>query len=106
MDNERKQPRIPFDAAIEVILGDGRKQPGQLTNISAGGTFVQTEPLPEFGQKIKIHVRLPGIQDECEIPCIVRWVKKDEGAGLQFEHLRPIEVWALNKIKHTDKETA
>jgi Tfp pilus assembly protein PilZ len=105
MDNQRRQPRIPFEAAIEIVLEDGSKQPGQLTNISAGGTFVQTEPLPEFGQKITILVRLPGIPDECEIPSIVRWVKKDAGVGLQFEHLRPIEVWALNKIKHTAEET-
>ena len=99
MENQRRQPRIPFDAAVEIIASDGNKQPGRLTNISAGGTFVKTEPLPQFGDKITLLVQLPGIDDQCEIPCIVRWVKQGDGAGVQFEHLRPIEVWALTKIK-------
>ena len=104
MNNERRQPRIPFDAAVEISLEDESKQPGRLTNISAGGTFVQTEPLPEFGQKLKLFVRLPGIEEDCEIPCIVRWTKKGAGAGVQFENLRPIEVWALTKMKHAAED--
>jgi Tfp pilus assembly protein PilZ len=106
MDSQRRQLRIPFDAAVEIILEDDSKQPGKLTNISAGGTFIQTEPLPEFGKSLKLLVHLPGIPEECEIPCIVRWIKKDVGVGLQFEHLRPIEVWALTKLKHSAEESA
>ena len=84
---------------MEITSSDGNKQPGRLTNISAGGTFEKTEPLPEIGEKISLLVQLPGIDEPCEIPCIVRWVKPGDGAGVQFEHLRPIEVWALTKIK-------
>ncbi len=78
-------------------MGD-QSQPGRSLNISAGGIFIDTAPLPEFGTKLTLHIKLPGIADKCKIPCIVRWRKEGDGAGLQFEGLRPIEVWALNKL--------
>jgi hypothetical protein len=105
MDNKRIQPRIPFDADVEILLETGETQAGKLTNISSGGTYVQTTPPPPYGAKIKLVVTLPGVPDKCEIPSIVRWTKGDEGAGLQFEHLRAIEVWALTKLKHSQRET-
>jgi len=97
MTNNRKHARHPFDAPIELLLEGGR-QPGRSINISRGGIFVATEPVPEFGARLQLLIRLPGIPEECAIPCVVRWAKPGEGAGLQFETLRAIEVWALGKL--------
>jgi hypothetical protein len=99
MKNNRIDDRTPFEKDIEISLEDGKKLTGKMINISSGGTYIKMSPQPEFDTKLKIYVDLPHVPGICEIPCIVRWVKGESGVGLQFEHLRAIEVWALNKIK-------
>ena len=97
MTQNRQHTRLDFGTALEVLIDD-QSQPGLSLNISAGGIFIDTAPLPEFGTNLILHIKIPGIPDKCKIPCIVRWKKEGEGAGLQFEKLRPIEVWAINKL--------
>ncbi len=97
MNQNRQHTRLDFGTALEIHVDD-QSQPGRSLNISTGGIFIDTAPLPEFGTKLILHIKLPGIPDKCKIPCIVRWKKEGEGAGLQFEKLRPIEVWAVNKL--------
>jgi len=97
MTGNRQHARHDFDAPVELII-DGEVQPGRSLNISRGGIFVTTEPLPEYGTRVLLRLRLPGNEEECAIPCVVRWVRPGEGAGMQFETLRAIEVWALGKL--------
>ena len=97
MTGNRAHARHDFDVPVEIVV-DGESRPGRSINISRGGIFVVTEPLPEYGTRLQLHIRLPGIPQECAIPCVVRWAKPGEGAGLQFEVLRAIEVWALGKL--------
>lgn len=97
MTNHRKHARRAFEVPVQIVV-DGKSRTGISVNISRGGIFLMTEPLPEFGERLKLRLRLPGIAEECEIPCVVRWVKPGEGAGMQFEQLRPIEIWALGKL--------
>ena len=99
MNENRRDTRYSYRTRIRLEYEDGSIQEGMVSNISLGGALVMTEPLPAFGQKVRLHIVLPGVPDECVIPCIVRWIKEGEGAGLQFESLRPIEVWALNRLK-------
>ena len=80
------------------IVANGCAQPGTTVNISQGGVFVNTSPVPAFGEKVVLRIDLPGVPARCEIACIVRWSKEGDGVGLQFETLRAIEVWALNKL--------
>jgi hypothetical protein len=97
MTNQRQHTRYFYSTAIEFTVG-GERQTGQTINISRGGVFVATDPVPSFGAKLTLHIALPGVPGDCDIPCVVRWSKAGEGVGLQFEQLRPIEVWALNKL--------
>jgi len=97
MTNDRKHARLDFDAPVEIVV-DGQSQPGQTINISRGGIFVRTDPVPAFGIRLRLDIRLPGIPGQCSIPCVVRWSNAGEGVGLQFELLRAIEVWALGKL--------
>ena len=105
MTEKRIFSRIAFTEEVEITIEGDSSQPGNLVNISRGGCFVQTDPVPGFGSRVTLYINLPGIPERCEIPCIVRWVKENEGSGLQFEHLRPIEVWALNRLlRSNDKD--
>ncbi|MCP4605210.1 MAG: PilZ domain-containing protein [Proteobacteria bacterium] len=98
MCENRVYSRVAYEANVEIAVGDNEKQSGILQNISRGGALVKTLPPPMFGTRVTLFIDLPGIPDTCKIPCIVRWIKQGHGAGLQFEHLRPIEVWAFNKL--------
>jgi Tfp pilus assembly protein PilZ len=97
MTNNRQHVRYDFDQQLEITHEETR-QPGQSVNISRGGIFVETTPAPPFGARLVLHLTLPGVPDVCEIPCVVRWSKEGAGVGLQFEQLRPIEIWSLNKL--------
>jgi hypothetical protein len=96
MDQQRKHSRIEFVTDVELII-DGKSQSGRTINISQGGILLDTSPLPDFGQKLILKIELPGVNKSSEIAAIVRWNNKVQ-IGLQFEQLRPIEVWAINKL--------
>jgi hypothetical protein len=93
----RAQPRVQFETEVELDLGRTRLV-GRTADIGQGGAFVVVNPVPPVGTSVDLLVRLPGVPDVCRIPSIVRWTRADGGVGLQFERLRPIEVWAINRI--------
>lgn len=97
MTNQRQHVRYDYDQELEITHA-GERRPARSVNISRGGIFVATEPVPPFGARVVLHLRLTGVSEPCDIACVVRWSKVGEGAGLQFEQLRPIEIWALNKL--------
>jgi hypothetical protein len=93
----RTHPRVDFETEVELVLDYARVQ-GRTVNISVGGVFLAGSMAPEVGSKVTLLIRLPGVPDICSIPCVVRWSKIDEGVGLHFESLRPIEVWSISRI--------
>jgi len=95
--NARKHLRVSFETDVELEF-DGTRQPGRLVNVSLGGAFVETKPCPPINSRGTLYVRFPKVPGVCEISSVVRWSKNDRGVGLQFLALRPIEVWAVNKI--------
>jgi hypothetical protein len=97
MDQKRQHVRVDFRTEVGILV-DGAKQDGTTVNISQGGVLVQTSPLPRLEGKVVLQIRLPGTGATSEIACIVRWSKEPDVVGLQFENLRAIEVWALNKL--------
>ena len=99
MQQNRCHARLNFEEPIELLF-DNAPQHGTTRNISHGGIFIITNPLPEYGEKCILKIQLPGVKEISEISCIVRW-KKGNGIGLQFENLRAIEVWALSKLINT-----
>jgi hypothetical protein len=76
---------------------NGESQAGTTINISQGGVLLKTSPVPDFNDKVILKIELPGVKSISEIASIVRW-RTDQELGLQFETLRPLEVWALNKL--------
>ena len=93
----RAQPRVEFETDVQLDIGEIALA-GRTADISQGGAFVEVEPAPPIGSRVELSITLPGVPDVCRIPSVVRWVRTDKGVGLQFERLRPIEVWAINRI--------
>jgi hypothetical protein len=71
---------------------------GRSANVSIGGLFVAMNAPPPLGSRVTIRVRLPGVPDASVVPSVVRWSLPGQGFGAQFESLRAIEVWALNRL--------
>ncbi len=98
MTDQRKLERYTYEVEVQVKFDTGDVYTGKMLNFSLGGAYIQMETLPKFGSKVKMSITLPGVPEQCEIPCFVRWVNEKKGMGMQFEYLRPIEVWALTKL--------
>ncbi len=98
--NNRQHLRIEYVASVEIV-NDGTAQSARTVNISQGGVFIETVPSPALDAKVVLRMSLPGVPETAAIPCIVRWSKGEDGVGLQFENLRAIEVWAINKLLKT-----
>ncbi len=105
MSDKRINIRFEYHADVEIEFNSGASQTATVVNMSSGGVLLTTDPLPKFGEKVTLKMDLPGIPNVCTIPCIVRWIKQGEGAGLQFERLRPIEMWAINRLKRNQPES-
>jgi uncharacterized protein (TIGR02266 family) len=101
----RAQPRIDFETDVQLD-GDGVTLTGRTADLSQGGTFVAVEQALPVGARVELSIRLPGVRGVCHIPSIVRWSRVDRGIGLQFERLRPIEVWAINRIVRSTARSA
>lgn len=79
---------------MSFATGSGAKVEAECVDISLGGAFLRTaEPAP-FGSKVKVWLRLPGVEDEVEVESIVRWTKP-EGMGVQFGVMGARETHAL-----------
>jgi Tfp pilus assembly protein PilZ len=102
MNQTQQRQYLRFDVKIDVqIEYDDTIQPGTTVNMSQGGALISTSPTVDFGKRIILEIILPGIKEKCRIPSIVRWSKEGEGIGIQFESLRAIEVWAINRLKNS-----
>lgn len=95
---KRSHERLPYDAVVEIEVDGSEKCPARLVNISLGGAFLEVDPAPGFASKLALHIDLPGVAERSRIECVVRWTKEGIGIGVQFEKLRAIEVWGLNKL--------
>ncbi|MCK9463525.1 MAG: PilZ domain-containing protein [Proteobacteria bacterium] len=97
MTHERQHFRRDWACDVEVEWA-GAVHPARARNISLGGLYVDMADPPPVGQRVLIHARLPGIPDACILPSVVRWSQPGDGFGAQFESLRAVEVWALNRL--------
>lgn len=106
MSELRTHSRLAYETDIVLITEDQKEHTGHMVNISRGGALVQVSCTLDYGSEVVLRFNLPGIPDKCNIPCIARWIDAERGSGLQFKQLRPIEVWALNKLIHTLTDSA
>lgn len=73
-------------------------------NIGKGGLFIKTSnPLPE-GESFILKLKLPGIEEQLKINCVVAWVNRDDshpdnptGMGLKFVDMNVTERHLLDQ---------
>ena len=96
-DNRRSSTRHDVDIPCTFSKSGNAAEAGEtrISNLSVGGAMVQHDRLP-MGQRVHISFRVPNHEAAISIGAVVRW-STDLSVGIQFDGLRPKDVWALSK---------
>ena len=89
----RHQVELP--CTLRVAGDSGPPADLELVNLSIGGALLRRRRLP-LGARVEVAFRIPTLEDSISTGAVVRWSTDDE-VGLQFDGLRPRDVWALSK---------
>ena len=96
MQEKRSHDRYAIQLEIVLVRGDERHV-GQTRDLSLGGIFVHTVAPLRFATELELHISLPALKYEGQIPSIVRW-SGEGGLGLAFRSLRARDVHAFNQL--------
>ena len=97
MSDKRRATRHPVDLPCTLRDEATRTELAtRIVNLSIGGAAVSHARAP-MGQRLHVTFRVPQAAEAIAIGAIVRW-STDREVGLQFDGLRPKEVWALSKF--------
>lgn len=87
-DDRRREPREPVTLVVDYdgvddLVGD------YTSNLSAGGTFVQTEREMPLGSEVRLVLSFPGLLRPIALEGVVRWVHEggadERGVGIEFK---------------------
>lgn len=95
--NRRSSTRhqVELPCTLRVAGDGGPAAELELANLSIGGALVRRPRLP-LGTRVEVAFRIPTLEDSISTGAVVRW-STDVEVGLQFDGLRPRDVWALSK---------
>lgn len=94
-DNRRTSTRHDVDLACTFGASASDGSETRISNLSIGGAMVKVPRMP-MGQRVHISFRVPNHETAISIGAVVRW-STDDSVGVQFDGLRPKDVWALSK---------
>ncbi len=96
--NRRSASRHPVElpCTLTIVGGDDAAAELTMVNLSIGGALIRRPRLP-LGVRVEVGFRVPTLDDNISTGAVVRWSTDDE-VGVQFDGLRPRDVWALSKF--------
>jgi hypothetical protein len=94
-DNRRTSTRHPVSIAANVKV-DWVVEECTILNLSLGGALVAMSRKLVMGTRIGITFSVPTVEQTIDVGATVRWCDA-LGVGVQFDGLRAIDVWALNR---------
>jgi hypothetical protein len=97
MHEKRAHSRSVVRIAVTCTTEGGATVSGRSRDISTGGVYVESAEIPAFGTKVGIVLDAPGLS-ATTLPGIVRWTKKGDGFGVQFQLLGARETHALTEL--------
>ena len=92
-DNRRSATRHPID--LPCTVRDDTTREARIINLSVGGALI-THPRVPMGHRLHLTFFVPTMAEAIAIGAVVRWCT-DLEIGVQFDGLRPKDVWALSK---------
>jgi hypothetical protein len=96
MSNEGRRRFGRFERQLLVELShESDTRPAETINLSLGGMFVATDLVAPYGAEVEFRLHMPDPKHVVHARGTIMWVKKQDGLGIAFESLRPLDVWAL-----------
>jgi hypothetical protein len=96
----RRRPLRPQPMPVEFqIVGFEDRVPAAMSEITIGGALVKPEKgaVPESGKRMRLFVRMFGVDEEYVLRAIVRW-ERQGAVCVQFFKLGDREVYLLMEL--------
>lgn len=89
----RRAKRINTRISCEINW-NGRREEGQIHNLSGTGAFVSVRNIPTMGDVVDVSFQLPETEYQFVLGAIVKWVRQSQGdrpsgAGIEFLSFSP-----------------
>lgn len=79
----RAHPRYKVSFRVSLMREESREVEGEVTDLGAGGCFVETDAQVREDDLVKLRIEVPGQGDLTIWGNVVYWVK-DTGFGMRF----------------------
>lgn len=80
---KRAHPRYKVNFRVSLMREESREVVGEITDLGAGGCFVETDVQVRDDDLVKLRIEVPGHGDLTIWGNVVYWIK-DTGFGLRF----------------------
>jgi hypothetical protein len=94
MVDKRQHIRVPVKMLVLCEVDGATVINGLATNISLGGSRIESAEVPEFGSELTVVARIPGEKKLSRLPATVRWTKPS-CFGVQFRMLRAKDTYRI-----------
>ena len=101
VENLRQFKRVKIDLGAELMLNH-RAFHITVKDISLGGAYIETSMNLKMNEEVELRIFLNAVEHVVEVSGRVAWLKGQNGFGIAFQELKPIDVWAL--MKQTEAE--
>ena len=106
MDNLRHFTRVKIDLGGELMYRD-KAFAVQVADISLGGSYLQSSLPLRVNDIAELRIFLSHPEHVIEVQGRIAWTKDDRsGFGIEFQNLKPIDIWAILKQTQIDPKEA
>ncbi|MCC6523732.1 MAG: PilZ domain-containing protein [Polyangiaceae bacterium] len=92
----RRHTRKRVDLEVSYRAAGGERVVAHANDMSMGGMFVRTAPVPAFGSTVELEFLVPGHATAIVLAAVVRWTTPD-GMGVQFQLLGARDTYAITE---------
>lgn len=106
MENLRHFTRAIVSLGAEIMYMD-KAFPVEVKDVSLGGAFIKSNLSLRIDEQLELRIFLNSVEHVVETFARVAWLSpSNDGFGLEFGHLKPIDVWALLRQTKIDPKEA
>jgi hypothetical protein len=95
--DKRQHVRVPVKMLVVCERESAPVFHGLVTNISLGGSRIESAEVPPFGTALTVVTRLPGETEMSRLQATVRWTAPSS-FGVQFGLLRPKDAYRIASL--------
>lgn len=101
MENLRQFKRVVIDLGAELMINHRAFQV-TVKDISLGGAYIQSAVKLTMNEEVELRIFLNAVEHVVEVSGRIAWLKGEDGFGIAFQELKPIDVWALMRQTQAD----